>query len=115
MAAPNTYARSLKKFGSATMMTAAGAGPPVVYRNCLQRLAGPAAREWRGKLDAGRYAGYHGRCHVAVTRRDGAHPNSPAEDSMKDHLFTMTPDAPGLPPEVLERMQEEAKRNFLRM
>jgi polyhydroxyalkanoate synthase len=34
---------------------------------------------------------------------------------MKDHLFTMTPDMPGLPPEVVERMQEEARRNLLRM
>src|SRR5262245_3561234 len=34
---------------------------------------------------------------------------------MKDHLFTMTPEMPGLPPEMQERMQEEMRRNFLRM
>ena len=34
---------------------------------------------------------------------------------MKDHLFTMTPEVPGLPPEMQERMQEEVRRNFLRM
>ena len=34
---------------------------------------------------------------------------------MKDHLFTMTPDLPGLPPEWLERMREEMQRNVLRM
>ncbi len=34
---------------------------------------------------------------------------------MKDQLFTMTPELPGVPPELLERMQEETKRNFLRM
>ncbi len=34
---------------------------------------------------------------------------------MKDHLFTMTPDVPGLPPEMQERMQEEVRRNLLRM
>ena len=34
---------------------------------------------------------------------------------MKDQLFTMAPDVPGLPPEMLERMQEEMRRNFLRM
>ena len=34
---------------------------------------------------------------------------------MKDHLFTMAPDIPGLPPEWMERAQEEMRRNFLRM
>ena len=34
---------------------------------------------------------------------------------MRDHLFTMTPDMPGLPPELVEGMQEEARRNVLRM
>src|SRR5436309_7611419 len=34
---------------------------------------------------------------------------------MKDQLFTMAPELPGLPPELLERMQEETKRTFLRM
>src|SRR6266545_6296193 len=34
---------------------------------------------------------------------------------MKDQQFTMTPDLPGVPPELLERLQEEAKRNLLRM
>src|SRR5499426_1383988 len=34
---------------------------------------------------------------------------------MKDHLFTMTPEMPGLPHEMQERMQEEIRRNFLRM
>ena len=31
---------------------------------------------------------------------------------MKDQLFTMAPELPGLPPELLERMQEETKRTF---
>src|SRR5215813_13135098 len=34
---------------------------------------------------------------------------------MKDHLFTMTPEVPGMPPEMQERMQEELRRNLLRM
>jgi len=34
---------------------------------------------------------------------------------MRDHLFTMTPDAPSAPPEWIERMQEEMRRNLLRM
>jgi len=34
---------------------------------------------------------------------------------MKDHLFTMTPDLPGVAPELLERTQEEIKRTLLRM
>lgn len=34
---------------------------------------------------------------------------------MKDHQFTMMPDLPGVSPELLERLQEEAKRNLLRM
>jgi polyhydroxyalkanoate synthase len=34
---------------------------------------------------------------------------------MKDHLFTMTPDLPGVAPELLEKTQEEIKRNLLRM
>jgi polyhydroxyalkanoate synthase subunit PhaC len=48
-------------------------------------------------------------------RIDAAHPMSPAEAPMRDHLFTMTPDGPGLPSELLERMQEEMQRNLLRM
>jgi polyhydroxyalkanoate synthase subunit PhaC len=38
-----------------------------------------------------------------------------AEEPMKDHLFTMAPEIPGLPPEWLERAQEEMRRNILRM
>ena len=34
---------------------------------------------------------------------------------MKDELFTMTPETPGLSPEVVARFQEEMSRNFLRM
>src|SRR4029453_9768658 len=34
---------------------------------------------------------------------------------MKDELFTMLPEMPGVPPEVRARWQEEANRNFLRM
>jgi polyhydroxyalkanoate synthase len=34
---------------------------------------------------------------------------------MRDHLFTMTPDAPSVPPEWIEGMQEEMRRNLLRM
>ena len=34
---------------------------------------------------------------------------------MKDELFTMVPDMPGVPPEVRARWQEEANRNVLRM
>jgi polyhydroxyalkanoate synthase len=34
---------------------------------------------------------------------------------MKDELFTMVPEIPGVPPEVRARWQEEANRNFLRM
>ena len=34
---------------------------------------------------------------------------------MRDHLFTMTPDLPGLPSQWREGMQEEVRRNFLRM
>ena len=34
---------------------------------------------------------------------------------MKDHLFTMTPDLPGQPPEWIERMQEDMRKNVLRM
>jgi polyhydroxyalkanoate synthase len=34
---------------------------------------------------------------------------------MKDELFTMVPELPGVPPEVRARWQEEANRNFLRM
>src|SRR5713226_3562098 len=35
--------------------------------------------------------------------------------SMKDELFTMTPDLPGMSPEVVARWQEELRRNALRM
>ena len=34
---------------------------------------------------------------------------------MKDELFTMTPDLPGMSPEVVARWQEELRRNALRM
>jgi polyhydroxyalkanoate synthase len=34
---------------------------------------------------------------------------------MKDAFFTMTPEMPGLPPELLSRLQEEMRRQLLRM
>src|SRR3989454_7523381 len=34
---------------------------------------------------------------------------------MKDEMFTMTPDLPGLSPEMVARWQEELRRNALRM
>jgi len=34
---------------------------------------------------------------------------------MKDELFTMTPDLPGMSPEMVARWQEELRRNALRM
>jgi polyhydroxyalkanoate synthase len=48
--------------------------------------------------------------------RGAAASSSPLQRSpMKDHLFTMTPEIPGLPPGVVESMQEEMRRNLLRM
>ena len=34
---------------------------------------------------------------------------------MKDELFTMMPEIPAMSPEMLARLQEETRRNFLRM